>query len=137
MKLLLLLSTLSTAWKNGSGFSFPKCSNNGMYDAALLSQRAVLTGSSQMFPSRQPNNKMSVPTRRDTIKMPSQTPMVPWKVSNMRVDKPRNKSHSMSRDESRLAVVCGMIIHPHVVGCCCCLLSSFFLHMIFVSASGI
>lgn len=66
MRILLLLSALNMLWNGGTAFSFQK---NGLPDPASLSQKAVF------------RSEMSVPTRRDTIKMPSQTPMVPWKVS--------------------------------------------------------
>jgi len=49
-----------------SAFSFDK----NPITAASLSQTAVTKAANNQF--------MSVPTRRDTIKMPSQTPMVPW-----------------------------------------------------------
>jgi len=51
---------------NCSAFSFDK----NPIIAASLSQTAVTKAANNQF--------MSVPTRRDTIKMPSQTPMVPW-----------------------------------------------------------
>lgn len=51
-----------------SAFSFDK----NPITAASLSQTAVTKAANNQF--------MSVPTRRDTIKMPSQTPMVPWTV---------------------------------------------------------
>jgi len=53
---------------NCSAFSFDK----NPITAASLSQTAVTKAANNQF--------MSVPTRRDTIKMPSQTPMVPWTV---------------------------------------------------------
>jgi hypothetical protein len=53
-----------------SAFSF--ASTGDPVTAASLSQKAVTKASNNQF--------MSVGTRRDTIKMPSQTPMVPWTV---------------------------------------------------------
>jgi hypothetical protein len=89
MRLLLLLSTLITIWKIGAAFSVKNCNNNGLPDAALLSQRSILMGSSQKISLSQINNNL---TKRDTIKMPSQTPMVPWKASIISVERMRMKS---------------------------------------------
>ena len=53
---------------HASAFSF-----SSVPDPKILSQKAVFSESNRAPPN------MSV-TRRETIKMPSQTPMVPWKV---------------------------------------------------------
>jgi len=76
---VVVLATLGTNCV--SAFSFDK-KNNGLQipntgaspdlatAAASLSQKSVTKASNNQF--------MSYPTRRETIKMPSQTPMVPW-----------------------------------------------------------
>ena len=55
-----------------SGIFIP--STTGPITAESLSQKSVTKAAYN-------NHIMSTTTRRDTIKMPSQTPMVPWKVS--------------------------------------------------------
>jgi len=64
--LLLAVFSIMNENNNCSAFSFDK----KPITAASLSQTAVTKAANNQF--------MSVPTRRDTIKMPSQTPMVPW-----------------------------------------------------------
>jgi len=64
--LLLAVFSIMNENNNCSAFSFDK----NPITAASLSQTAVTKAANNQF--------MSVPTRRDTIKMPSQTPMVPW-----------------------------------------------------------
>ena len=81
LPVVVVLATLGTNCV--SAFSFDK-KNNGLQipntgaspdlatAAASLSQKSVTKASNNQF--------MSYPTRRETIKMPSQTPMVPWTV---------------------------------------------------------
>ena len=63
-------SCISAFSLNGGGLQIPSTA-----DAASLSQKAVTKASNNQF--------MSVSTRRETIKMPSQTPMVPWTVRTL------------------------------------------------------
>ena len=60
--------------KKNSGLQIPNtgASPDLATAAASLSQKSVTKASNNQF--------MSYPTRRETIKMPSQTPMVPWTV---------------------------------------------------------
>ena len=70
-----LISAFSIDKKfNGNGLQIPKtgAAPDLATAAASFSQKSVTKASNNQF--------MSYPTRRETIKMPSQTPMVPWTV---------------------------------------------------------
>lgn len=64
--------TTKRSYDTSSGIFIP--STTGPITAESLSQKSVTKAAYN-------NHIMSTTTRRDTIKMPSQTPMVPWKVS--------------------------------------------------------
>ena len=87
--LALVALTASFSTKPISSFSFEKKLN--AIDGGLkipsaglskdLAAAAAAAGLSQKHVTTSSNNQfMSYPTRRETIKMPSQTPMVPWTV---------------------------------------------------------
>lgn len=87
-----LISAFSIDKKfNGKGLQIP--STGAAPDlataAASLSQKSVTKASNNQF--------MSYPTRRETIKMPSQTPMVPWSVRLVAVFGKKNR---MEREDS-------------------------------------
>lgn len=69
MRIICTLTTLLALLQTASAFS-PNTGGgyNVNIDPGSLSQKAVLS------------SQMGMTTQRDTIKMPSQTPMVPWTV---------------------------------------------------------
>jgi hypothetical protein len=71
MRIICSVTAVFALVQTASAFS-PNTGASGGFnlhiDAATLSQKAVLA------------SQMGMTTQRDTIKMPSQTPMVPWTV---------------------------------------------------------
>ena len=84
---LLLIAVVSAVLGTISAFSLDKkFSKNGIgleipSTGASIDVPTAAASLSQKYVTKLSNNQhMSYPTRRETIKMPSQTPMVPWKV---------------------------------------------------------